>query len=310
MEVDAAQEDEDGQMEEEEESEDGQMIESTETELAGTFEGWNPKFTPRMTINKDGTLDLSFQGKGGSKSWTCTKEPFTYTMGTPNRIAIVGLAMSDNCISKNLQQNNMALVGIWHFNVGGNYISMNLKQGFLYFPVIMSLAGALPFPKFNFPMELEGQGEEVANHDGDMEHMVGDVVDASQQLTEIQKQDEQDNVDASHVSSLSREYIGKNHKFIARVIIHRGRTLDMSIEGTRPGVRSWHCKNERFEYTEGTPNRIRIPGLRNRNNCIRKNLEQSRFKLRSIWHWSIGNYLSVNVRHHCCLYYSMALRKK
>merc|ERR1711879_754772 len=166
-------------------------------------------------------------------------------------------------------------------------------------------------------MEYKGSGAEPLritrneedNEDDQMEVMVGDIVDASQLLPEAQVINQED-VGASHVSSLSREYIGKNHKFTARVIFHRGRRLDMSIEGTRPGVRSWHCKNERFEYTEGTPNRIRIPGLRHRNNCIRRNLEQSRFKLRSIWHWSIGNYLSVNVKHHCCLYYSMTLHQK
>merc|ERR1711972_243226 len=55
-------------------------------------------------------------------------------------------------------------------------------------------------------------------------------------------------------------------------------------------------------------NSLYLPDLRNRNNCIRRNMEKSKFKLRSIWHWSTGNYLSVNVRHRCCLYYSLILR--
>merc|ERR1719442_37889 len=77
-----------------------------------------------------------------------------------------------------------------------------------------------------------------------------------------------------------------------------------------PGVDSWRCNGMPFEYTVGTPNSIYIPGLEDSNNCIRRNMEQSKFKLRSIWHWSIGNYLSVNVRHRCCLYYSLVLRPR
>lgn len=138
---------------------------------------------------------------------------------------------------------------------------------------------------------------------------MGHLSDASQMLPGMQGEDSdqlQNEVDAAHVSSLSRQYVGKNRRFTARVIFNKDRTLDMAIEGA-PGVRSWHCKGERFEYKEGTPNSLYLPDLRNRNNCIRRNMEQSKFKLRSIWHWSVGNRLSVNVRHRCCLYYSLVL---
>jgi len=169
-------------------------------------------------------------------------------------------------------------------------------------------------------MDSEGNGmdsgmeEDVDNNtEGDMtedDELMGHLSDASQMLPGMQGEEDlahlENEVDAAHVSSLSRQYVGKNRRFTARVIFNKDRTLDMSIEGA-PGVRSWHCKGERFEYKEGTPNSLYLPDVRNRNNCIRRNMEQSKFKLRSIWHWSVGNRLSVNVRHRCCLYYSLVL---
>lgn len=162
----------------EQEPED-QMVEGLmeqNSKLEGKYEGWNPKFTPRMIVNKDSTFSLSFEGKAGASSWVCMNEPFKYIAGTPNSLSVPGMTKPDNCIRKNLEKAGLQLQGIWHWSVGGNYVSLNVKQGlFLYYPIILrpqgqslipSISGVPSFPGFSLPQEVTEARveEENPNH--------------------------------------------------------------------------------------------------------------------------------------------------